>query len=198
MIPHPLCRFRSHQQNRSQNCLQRCYSVFTDYYFPLPKNPTESLETLRRTSITTDDLKMPSTRKLSDRDMPEHAVSVPAKSSSPSKFTSSATEPSYFPSTSGGDLATVPEEEGSAGLGNDGTHDDLSPHSSAPQVSNATLAAEISAGATSTGKPMFSEPDFGFGEAEQQEAPSELVRRSPGSFSAATAREDNPISPTER
>jgi hypothetical protein len=130
--------------------------------------------------------------------MPEHAVSVPAKSSSPTKLPLSATEPSYFASTSGGDLPTVPEEEGSAGFGTDGAHDNLSPHSSAPQLSNATIAAEISAAATSAGKPMFSEPDFGFGEAEQQDAPSELLRRSPGSFSAATAREDNPISPTER
>jgi hypothetical protein len=131
--------------------------------------------------------------------MPEHAVDVPAKSTSPpGKLPASATDPSYFASTSGGDLPTVPEEEGSAGLGTDGAHDDLSPRSFAPHISNATFAAEFSSGATSTGKPMFSEPDFGFGEAEQQEAPSELLRRSPGSFSAETAREDNVISPTER
>jgi hypothetical protein len=149
-----------------------------------------------------DDLKIPVNRRLSNRDMPEHAVDIPTKSSSPTmatKSSASAIEPSYFSNASTGDLPTVPEEEGSAGLSNDGARDDLSPRSFAtPQISNATMAAELSSGATSAGKPMFSEPEFGFDEAEQQEVPSEALRRSPGSFSAATAREDNTISPTER
>jgi len=121
----------------------------------------------------------------------------------------------YFSSASGGSsprvLQTVPEEPSSTESSkqlDDYDHDDLSPSSTIPTApsvsasSETTLAAEITGeGATLGGKPMFTEPDFGKVEGEELEKEGlekEGLRRSPGSFSAETAREDNVTSPTER
>ncbi|KAF2433221.1 nucleotide-diphospho-sugar transferase [Tothia fuscella] len=146
-------------------------------------NPTQQLENLRRTSLVEfEHLKLPSSasRKLSNRDMPEHAVDPTNIAASVLPPNKDATEEGKTPDTG---LSTVLEEEGSL--------DELSPTSTA--FSNATITAELDGSATRGGKVMFSEPDFA-----PADAPSEFLRRSPGSFSAETAREDNTLSPTER
>jgi hypothetical protein len=130
----------------------------------------------------------PNSRKLSNRDMPEHAVDPanPKATISPPNAISPP-DKGYF------GLEEIPEEEGSAGLSNDGAGDDLSPSSTL--LSNATVTAELGGGATTSGKVMFQEPEFGL---KDLDVPSESLRRSPGSFSAETAREDSQLSPTER
>jgi hypothetical protein len=102
----------------------------------------------------------------------------------------------------------VPEEPSSTessrvlGGSGDGANDDvLSPRSirfAAPSV--ATLEAEISGHSTATGKPVFEEPDFAPGPVVDDVEPvePEFLRRSPGSFSASTARHSDTVSPTER
>lgn len=156
------------------------------------KNPTQQLENLRKTSlIEFEHLKMPSptSRKLSNRDMPEHAVDPthPAASSTSPPNPISPPDKGYF------GLEEIPEEEGSAGLSNESAQDDLSPTSTL--LSNATVTAELGGGATTGGKVMFQEPEFGL---QDLDISSDKVRRSPGSFSAETAREDSQLSPTER
>jgi hypothetical protein len=178
------------------------------------------LEELRRSSlIEVEHLKMPETmqRKLTNRDMPAHSAPIPADHNLPSKVKSPLAQASspttkdaqYYASVSGSSsprgLQTVPEE--SIGSSMDyvkqlQAHDqpqDLSPGSNfyPGGQSATTLNAELSDGhSTSMGRPMFSEPEFGREEVEDDPALRRM--RSPGSFSAATAREDNTISPTER
>lgn len=135
-----------------------------------PKNPTEQLETLRRSSLAeVEHLNMPdpNKRRLSNRDMPEHSADLPIHGSSPPTNTQT-TEPSYFVDPHG--LPTVPEEEGSTGYGNDGSAgfrndggmDNLSPSSQPSALqSTTTKEAELLENATASGQPMFSEPEFG-------------------------------------
>jgi hypothetical protein len=162
---------------------------------------------------------MPETmqRKLANRDMPEHSAPLPAEQkatkvkSPPSGIASSTQDAQYYASVSGSSsphgLQTVPEETISSSMelkqrqaqqSGDANYD-LSPGSTFhPSGQSATtINAELSGGhSTSTGRPMFTEPEFGREEVEEDAVLRRM--RSPGSFSAATAREDNTISPTER
>lgn len=74
---------------------------------------------------------------------------------------------------------------------------DLSPPSQIPPqagpITTATAEAEIEGQASASGKPVFSEPDFG-PIAESIGA----LRKSPGSFSAESLRGADHLSPTER
>jgi hypothetical protein len=161
---------------------------------------------------------MPETmqRKLANRDMPEHSAPLPTehkatKAKSPPPEASSTQDAQYYASVSGSSsprgLQTVPEETMSSSMeyvkqlqqqSGDPSYD-LSPGSTfyPGGQSATTINAELSGGhSTSMGRPMFSEPEFGREEVEDD--PRLMRMRSPGSFSAATAREDNTISPTER
>ena len=85
-------------------------------------------------------------------------------------------------------------------FGGDSTYDVYNPASRARHVSASTLEAEIMGeGATTAGKPMSSEPEFGPEPLDDVLLPApEALRRSFGSFSAVTSRESETVSPTER
>ncbi|KIW06235.1 hypothetical protein, variant [Verruconis gallopava] len=184
-------------------------------------NPAQKLEELRRNSLLeVQHLKSPEVlgRRLSDREMPAHAVPLPQKVASPPASerpagSTAAAEQSLFSgptSPHGESLQTVPEEPsstesshvlgGSAKEGLEGEALDPKATQSAPSVT--TLEAEIAGRATATGKPVFTEPDFGPGPGPVEEDTEDVaptgIRRSPGSFSAAALREGEQLSPTER
>jgi len=174
-------------------------------------NPVAKLEELRRSSVLeVEHLNSPEakSRRLSNRDMPTHAAPLPHKVSSPpsEQHQNAPADTAYFSGAStphGESLQTVPEEpsstESSRLLSHDGTSDVLSPRSQTSSVSVATLEAELAGSATYSGKPMFSEPDFGPEMPDDVQPPaSEFLRRSPGSFTAQSARESETVSPTER
>lgn len=161
---------------------------------------------------------MPETmqRKLADRDMPAHSAPIPADHLSTTKVKSSPVaqqqqDAQYYASLDGASraLQTVPEESLGSSMDFvhklqagqhtedlDSDHSPSSPFSPSGQ-SSTTISSEFSGShSTSKGLPMFSEPDFGREEVEDD--PVLRRMRSPGSFSADTAREDNVVSPTER
>ena len=152
--------------------------------------------------------------------MPAHAAPLPPSHNLPSpthtkdgassdaKQTSSSSEqaPSSFfassttsSSITGEALTTVPEE--SSPLDATNHSDVLSPRATQIGPTVATLEAEIAGQADASGKPVFSEPDFGVGVGGGPGpviAPPPVLARSPGSFSAEKLKEGEAISPTER
>ena len=194
-----------------------------------PKNPSQRLEELRRNSLLeVQHLKSPpesSGRHLSQRDMPAHAAPLPQhKATSPTETRDGASDAkaasgngseqssSFFTTTSssvtGESLTTVPEEPSSLEASRElGENDVYSPRATQVGPTVATLEAEIAGQATTSGKPLFAEPDFAGGpgpvvlpDTVDDLAPvaPEILRRSPGSFSADKLREGEAISPTER
>lgn len=150
-------------------------------------------------------------RKLADRDMPTHAAPIPAdhlatKAKSPP---TSPTAPSHAfgsdgttSSRSSRGLQTVPEETPGSSidfvqkLQAEYQPQDLN-KSGAVQSANTLNRFNDNDHATSGGVPLFSEPEFGREEVEEEDA---VLRgmRSPGSFSAENSRGGEMISPTER
>jgi hypothetical protein len=135
----------------------------------LAKDPEEKLEQLRRSSLAEfEHLKAAqiASRKLSDRDMPEHsAMPVPRIYSTKSP---SSEPPIPKPSSLSPSLPLQQQQY--------------------PSISSAN-AADIQNQTSTTGQPLFTEPDFN---------ESVEVWRSPGAFSADGAAEADAISPTER
>lgn len=177
------------------------------------KNPEEKLEELRRSSLVEfEHLKVAetATRKLSNRDMPEHSAlprtdgtqetedvpsfMLPEQSYSSSSGDNSATSAALAEPTEGDQppqtsttLPSRPHMEPA----------ELSPTSQIPPqagpLTAATAEAEIEGQASASGKPVFNEPNFG-PIAETIEA----LRKSPGSFSTESVQEAAHLSPTER
>lgn len=156
-------------------------------------------------------------RKLADRDMPTHAAPIPAdhlatKAKSP---TSPPAQPYGFgsdgthsPRSSRG-LPTVPEETPGSSTEyvhklqedyqpQDVEHDPFSPGRSSGAVQSPTTLNQFSDDdhASSGGVPLFSEPEFGREETEDDVVLRRM--RSPGSFSAENSRGGEMMSPTER
>lgn len=160
---------------------------------------------------------MPETmqRKLADRDMPAHAAPIPADhlATNVKSPPTSPTAQSYplgsdgasSPRSSRG-LQTVPEENPGSSMDfvheiqaeyqpRDLEYNPFSPSSSSGTVQSTTTFSDNDH-ATSGGVPLFSEPEFGREEVEDDAVLRRM--RSPGSFSEENSRGGEMVSPTER
>ena len=162
------------------------------------KNPEEKLEELRRSSLVEfEHLKAAETaiKKISSRDMPEHAV-VPHGSDGTHELEHELEEPAALKLPEQAYATGEQPHTPSALPSSD--HTELSPTSQLPpqtdSLSTQTAEAEIEGHASTTGKPVFAEPDF----APVAESIETLRKSSPGSFSADALHAGEHLSPSER
>lgn len=147
--------------------------------------------------------------------LPIHKVISPTSTkdgASDAKASHNASEQSaYFTTASssivGESLTTVPEEASSVESSRELGGEVLSPRAMQFAPSVAKLEAELEGHATTSGKPMFSEPDFGAEAGPVEPLPTIddiepvvplVLHRSPGSFSADMLKAGEAVSPTER